>query len=103
MRKPLDLKIVVPVENMREPDPTSRTAGGGDLMGTGLGTAEAVGSTSRSIWPAIYPELLELIKEHRSTIVFVNSRRGAERLAVRLNELAGGRRAGRAGGAQPDR
>ena len=45
-------------------------------------------ATSRSIWPAIYPELLRLIREHRSTIVFVNSRRGAERLAVRLNDLA---------------
>ena len=43
----------------------------------------------RSIWPAIYPELLELVREHRSTIVFVNARRGAERLAMRLNELAG--------------
>src|SRR5439155_18991820 len=42
----------------------------------------------RSIWPAIYPRLLELIREHRSTIVFVNSRRLAERLAARLNELA---------------
>src|SRR5579872_4106595 len=34
-----------------------------------------------SIWPAIYPRLLELIREHRSTIVFVNSRRLAERIA----------------------
>src|SRR5205823_11485760 len=42
----------------------------------------------RSIWPAIYPRLLELVQEHRSTIVFVNSRRLAERLAARLNELA---------------
>ena len=42
----------------------------------------------RSIWPAIYPELLELVREHTSTIIFVNARRGAERLAKRLNELA---------------
>jgi ATP-dependent Lhr-like helicase len=42
-----------------------------------------------SIWPAIYPRLLELIREHRSTIVFVNSRRLAERIAARVNELAG--------------
>ncbi|HET7339651.1 MAG TPA: DEAD/DEAH box helicase [Candidatus Dormibacteraeota bacterium] len=41
-----------------------------------------------SIWPAIYPRLLELIREHRSTIVFVNSRRLAERIAARINELA---------------
>jgi ATP-dependent helicase Lhr and Lhr-like helicase len=95
VRKPLDLKIHVPVENMREPDAHDVTdaavggqgtaAGGGDLIGTGLGDAPA---TQRSIWPAIYPELLELVRAHRSTIVFVNSRRGAERLAVRLNELA---------------
>ena len=42
-----------------------------------------------SIWPAIYPRLLSLIREHRSTIVFVNSRRLAERVAAALNELAG--------------
>jgi ATP-dependent Lhr-like helicase len=42
-----------------------------------------------SIWPAIHPAILELIRAHRSTIVFVNSRRLAERLAQRLNELAG--------------
>ena len=42
-----------------------------------------------SIWPAIHPRILELIREHRSTIVFTNSRRLAERLAQRLNELAG--------------
>ncbi len=97
IRKPLDLKIHVPVESMREPDAHDVTdpavggmgtaAGGGDLVGEGLG-GTALAATSRSIWPAIYPELLALIREHRSTIVFVNSRRGAERLAVRLNELA---------------
>src|SRR5204863_10032392 len=41
----------------------------------------------RSIWPAIYPELLKLVREHTSTIIFVNNRRAAERLAKRLNEL----------------
>src|SRR5439155_25377384 len=39
-------------------------------------------------WPAIYPQILEQVQQHRSTIVFVNNRRGAERLALRLNELA---------------
>ena len=42
----------------------------------------------RSIWPAMYPELLELVRAHRSTLIFVNNRRLAERLALRLNELA---------------
>src|SRR5256886_2313660 len=79
LRKPLDLKIHVPVEDMREPD-----ADAIDLDPIGNGDA----ATRRSIWPAIYPELLELVREHRSTIVFVNNRRGAERLAARLNEMA---------------
>ncbi len=101
VRKPLDLKIHVPVENMSEPDAHDVTdpavggmgtaAGGGDLVGTsdGFGVGDTPPTTQRSIWPAIYPELLELVKQHRSTIIFVNARRGAERLAVRLNELAG--------------
>ena len=99
VRKPLDLEIRVPVDDMREPaapdaeDPaaggTGTSAGGGDLVGIGRGEPEETGATRRSIWPAIYPELLELVQSHRSTIVFVNNRRGAERLAVRLNELAG--------------
>src|SRR3989440_573806 len=42
----------------------------------------------QSIWPSIYPEILKLVREHRSTIVFVNNRRLAERLALRLNDLA---------------
>ncbi|HAF70842.1 MAG: DEAD/H associated domain protein [Acetothermia bacterium 64_32] len=42
-----------------------------------------------TIWPAIYQKLLELIQAHRSTIVFVNSRRAAERITAELNELAG--------------
>jgi ATP-dependent Lhr-like helicase len=78
MRKPLDLEIRVPVEDMREPDT------GTDLSDVADGTS----TTRRSIWPAIYPELLELVRAHRSTIVFVNNRRSAERLALRLNELA---------------
>ncbi len=79
VRKPLDLQIHVPVESMVEPDesidrdPLDPVVGG-----------EA---TRRSIWPAIYPELLRLVREHRSTIVFVNNRRAAERLALRLNDL----------------
>ncbi|MDX1733229.1 MAG: DEAD/DEAH box helicase, partial [Halioglobus sp.] len=41
-----------------------------------------------SIWPAIYPRLVALIREHRSTMVFVNSRRLAERLAAAVNDTA---------------
>ncbi|HEY6397962.1 MAG TPA: DEAD/DEAH box helicase, partial [Solirubrobacteraceae bacterium] len=79
VRKELDLRIHVPVESMVEPDTTPAP----DLDPLDGGEA-----TRRSIWPAIYPELLELIQAHCSTIVFVNNRRGAERLAIRLNDLA---------------
>ena len=78
--RPLDLEIRVPVESMVEPD---RGADADPLEPVVGGEA-----TRRSIWPAIYPELLELVRTHRSTIIFVNSRRAAERLALRLNELA---------------
>jgi ATP-dependent Lhr-like helicase len=44
---------------------------------------------SAGMWPAIYPELLALVRKHRSTIIFTNSRLLCERLAKRLNELAG--------------
>ena len=52
------------------------------------GPAASAGPARASIWPAIHPKLLELIQAHRSTIVFVNGRRLAERLAAQLNELA---------------
>ncbi len=79
VRKQLDLKIHVPVESMVEPDDTPSP----DIDPLAGGEA-----TRRSIWPAIYPELLDLIQQHNSTILFVNNRRGAERLALRLNDLA---------------
>jgi ATP-dependent Lhr-like helicase len=86
--KPLDLRIHVPVESMTEPagPPT-----GDPLQPVRAPPAEPVvgESTRNSIWPAIYPELLRLVREHHSTIVFVNNRRSAERVALRLNELAG--------------
>jgi ATP-dependent Lhr-like helicase len=83
VRKELDLKIHVPVESMVEPD----DGVGGNRVS--LDPLEGGEATRRSIWPAIYPELVELITAHKSTILFVNNRRGAERLALRLNDLAG--------------
>ena len=84
-RKQLDLQVIVPIEDManpglslEEPIPTT----GGSVLGEGV-RAEA----RNSIWPSIYPRLLDLIKANRSTLIFVNSRRLAERLAQRLNEL----------------
>lgn len=44
--------------------------------------------TQRSIWPSIHPRLVELIRAHTSTLLFVNSRRLAERLAAAINEVA---------------
>src|SRR5437764_4775680 len=82
IRKELDLRIHVPVESMVEPDATPAP----DLDPL-AGGSEA---TRRSIWPAIYPELLELINAHRSTILFGNNRRAGERLALRANDLPDG-------------
>jgi ATP-dependent Lhr-like helicase len=80
--KELDLEIRVPVEDMTEPDASiEKRRDGGDA------NFDAA-PTTQSIWPAIYPELLKLVREHTSTIIFVNNRRGAERMAKRLNELA---------------
>ena len=80
--KELDLEIVVPVEDMAEPGaPAFPNEDGTPTDGEPLAHV-------RSIWPAIYPELLKLVREHNSTIIFVNARRAAERLAKRLNELA---------------
>ncbi len=81
-RKPLELEVVVPVDDMAalgEVLPQEQQPGG-PAISPDLRT---------SIWPAIHPAILELIKSHRSTIVFTNSRRLSERLAQRLNELAG--------------
>ncbi len=51
--------------------------------------ATSQGPARTSIWASIHPRLLELIRAHRSTLLFVNSRRLSERLASALNELAG--------------
>jgi ATP-dependent Lhr-like helicase len=73
-KKALSLRIEVPVEDMGRDLPSGPTS---------------EGDTRPSIWSAIHPRLLELIRAHRSTLIFVNSRRLAERLAGALNELAG--------------
>src|SRR4051812_8359834 len=84
--KQLDLEVIVPIEDMRELSSTGALThpAPADGQEMDIGTERA----SNSIWPSIYPAVLELVREHRSTIVFVNNRRLAERLALRLNELA---------------
>ncbi len=79
VRKPLDLRIQVPVESMVAPHTPIE-----------LSSLQGGEPTRRSIWPAIYPELLRLVRAHRSTLIFVNNRRAAERIALRLNDLAAG-------------
>ncbi len=83
--KELDLEIVVPVEDMADPGAPAYPSEDGAPPSEIEPSAHV-----RSIWPAIYPKLLELVQEHTSTIVFVNNRRASERLAKRLNELANG-------------
>jgi ATP-dependent Lhr-like helicase len=69
----LEIEVVVPVDDMTRPD----------LDG------DPEEPPRRSIWPAVYPRLLDLIRSHRSTIVFANSRSLVERMAAELNTLAG--------------
>ncbi|HEX2836314.1 MAG TPA: crosslink repair DNA glycosylase YcaQ family protein [Thermoanaerobaculia bacterium] len=77
-KKKITLKVEVPVEDMARLAETEIASG-----------PASAGPKSASIWPAIHPRLLELIRAHTSTLIFVNSRRLAERLAAALNELAG--------------
>ncbi|HET9593323.1 MAG TPA: DEAD/DEAH box helicase, partial [Solirubrobacterales bacterium] len=84
-KKALDLEIVVPVEDMADPGAPAYPSEDGPPP-----TEVEPSAHVRSIWPAIYPKLLELVEEHTSTMIFVNNRRAAERLAKRLNELANG-------------
>ena len=77
-RKELDVEVVVPVADM---------ASLGETVEPPASAGAAAGPQRRSIWPAIHPRLLELVQAHRSTLIFANARRLAERLAARLNEL----------------
>jgi ATP-dependent Lhr-like helicase len=78
-RKLLELKVEVPVEDM---------ARLGEIQEQPSGPASQ-GPKRTSIWQSIHPRLLEIIQGRTSTLIFVNARRVAERLAGALNELAG--------------
>ncbi len=110
--KDLRLSVEVPVEDLADLNRRTEASGSAAAIGpgrssdgnqlstqthhsTGQGNQEEASPSHvdrelprRSIWPAIYPRILELIKAHRSTIIFCNSRRMAERLAGQLNDLA---------------
>ncbi len=85
-RKELDLEVVIPVEDLRELG--ARNELSQPVVQDGVEMDSGYEANSRSIWPSVYPALLDLVRAHRSTIVFVNNRRLAERLALRINELA---------------
>src|SRR5580698_2541764 len=76
--KRIELTVVVPVEDMTELD----------IVPGRSGSDEDGPAPTRSIWPHVEERVLDLIEQHKSTIVFANSRRLAERLCGRLNELA---------------
>ncbi|HJR36741.1 MAG TPA: crosslink repair DNA glycosylase YcaQ family protein, partial [Nocardioidaceae bacterium] len=77
--KEWDLQVVVPVEDMTE----LGVAEDGPVEGSA-----AAGERRASIWPHVEERVVDLIEQHRSTIVFANSRRLAERLTARFNEIA---------------
>ena len=74
--KIVDLEVIVPVDDMAE-------------LGSAAPSTSSTGGDPRaaSIWPHVEERVVDLISEHRSTIVFANSRRLAERLTARLNEI----------------
>ncbi len=78
-KRQLKLRIEVPVEDMARLTQIEAITSG----------PAAGGPQAPSIWAAIHPRLLEVVQAHTSTLLFVNSRRLAERLAASINELAG--------------
>ncbi|HEU4512765.1 MAG TPA: ATP-dependent helicase [Nocardioidaceae bacterium] len=79
--KEWDLKVVVPVEDMTE-------LALAQLDEVPEGSAAGNAERRASIWPHVEERVVDLIEQHRSTIVFANSRRLAERLTARFNEIA---------------
>jgi ATP-dependent Lhr-like helicase len=94
VRKTLEIEVVIPVDDMAEL---------GTVIDDPSGGPGGAAPVRHSIWPAMHPRLLELVRENRSTLIFVNQRRLAERLATRLNELhwEGENRAAEAEGTPP--
>ncbi|MET0794767.1 MAG: DEAD/DEAH box helicase, partial [Polyangiaceae bacterium] len=83
-KKPLRLSVELP-EPVVEPE-ANESARLKDVL-SGPATRGPAGA--RSVWPAVHERLVALIREHRTTMIFVNSRRLAERLASALNDVAG--------------
>ncbi len=70
--KRLQLKVEVPVEDLKTPQPANLSDP----------------AKRPSIWTTIPQRLLAIIRQRQSTLIFVNNRRTAERLAALINELA---------------
>jgi ATP-dependent helicase Lhr and Lhr-like helicase len=83
-KKPLRLSVELP-EPIAEPEANESDR----LRDVVSGPAARGPAGARSVWPAVHERLVALIREHRTTMIFVNSRRLAERLASALNEVAG--------------
>ena len=77
--KKLALKVEVPIEDMSRFDELEFLTSG----------PAAKGPVRPSLWSAIHPKLLELVRAHHSTLMFVNNRRLAERISGAVNDLAG--------------
>ena len=90
--KTIEVRVEVPVEDMGNLDGRATPLESLPVPSEGgIGTQEEISGAAvqrPSIWPAVEERVLDLIREHRSTIVFANSRRLTERLTARLNELA---------------
>ncbi|MGE5209888.1 MAG: DEAD/DEAH box helicase, partial [Acidobacteriota bacterium] len=80
IRKQLEVEVVIPIEDMS-------TLGQVQVELTPGPATAALTERRTSIWPSIYPEILKRILANRTTIIFCNARRAAERLAAKLNEL----------------
>ncbi|MFD6698037.1 MULTISPECIES: ATP-dependent helicase [unclassified Microbacterium] len=93
--KTFDLQVVVPIDDMLNPPPPPGTEQtprpfGADRVDQAVGGADAFGENTEmtgSVWPHVEEAIVEKILQNRSTIVFANSRRLAERLTGRLNEI----------------
>ena len=86
--KKFDLTVVVPVDDMTELGTAPRRqAPDGDAASAAIGVGAGTDAAQGSIWPHVEEQIVDRILEHRSTIVFANSRRLAERLTARLNEI----------------
>jgi ATP-dependent Lhr-like helicase len=112
--KSVEVRVEVPVADLTQLDAPPITTGppgeppgepppgeGGASVLEEISGSAAGGVKRASIWPAVERRILDLVLAHRSTIVFANSRRLAERLTARLNELASGQDESLAPGAYP--